>query len=159
MKICTRVVINIATLETIEEVSFEYDGELQECKGGDSAPKLSTQEKELIKSQTLLVNQQVSQATLQNELIERLWPQIAEAQEGTLAYDKLVMEASKELLPLQTKLAEQGIDLQSIQMDALKSEIGRNKALEPALLGTLGFKLQDGKYVPTKEAADPLQIF
>jgi len=120
-------------------------------------PTPSAEEKELTKTQTELVKQQVKQLTRQNDMLERLWPTLEKYYTGQIDYSQLQLEAAKELQPLQTELAKKGVELQSLQLDAIKSETERNRALEPVLLEAMGYeKDESGNYVAVEGEQDPL---
>ena len=143
MKIYKSVTIDIKTGQIIEEDSYEYSGPVAYLKGGSSAPPPPTAEENMLyQEQADLFREQAKQVGLENELIEKLWPYVSD-----LA--TMEIESAKEMQPLQAELAKQGIDLQSIAMEAAKEEIGRNKELEAPILETLGYQKDEaGKYVP-----------
>lgn len=155
MKIITECVIDIETGRIIKESSFEYFGEVAECKGHSST--ISNIEKDLMAKQTELLDQQVSQLAKQNELLDELYPTLEGYYKGQIEYSNLQTEAAKNLLPLQEELAKQGIELNTMQIESLKSETERNKNLEPLLLETMGYqKNEDGTYSTLETSEDPL---
>ena len=150
MKIITRIVIALNG-DILEEESFEYHGPIAHCSGGKSSapPPPTAAETALTTAQTGLINQQVAQLTKQNEMLDKLWPDISEAMKGQIDLQKLQLTAATNLAPLQEELAKQGIDLQGIQIATAKEQISRNKALEPLILETIGYtKDETGNYVP-----------
>ncbi len=157
MKIYNEVIIDLNG-NVIKEDSFMYDGEIIQCKGGGGGPPPPTEaETELTKKQTELLDEQVKQLRKQNELIEELWPTLESYYKGQIDYSQLQLEAAEKLLPLQTELAEQGIELGNIQLEAIKSETERNRALEPVLLEAMGYeKDESGNYVAVEGEQDPL---
>lgn len=160
MKIYTYIKIDIATGRTLESGSFEYNGPVALCKGGGSPPppaEPSAEEKALVAQQTELIALQVAQLEKENTLIETMWPDIEAYYAGELELAQLNLESAKSLLPLQTTLAEQGIDLNALQMEAITSEVERNTALEPVLLGAMGYEKDDaGNYVAVEGEVDPI---
>jgi hypothetical protein len=150
MKIFTKIVFDWDG-NIVEQESFDYDGPVLQCKGGDSGPPPPTlAEEELTGAQRELIDQQVRQLTDQNDMIEALWPVYSRVLAGEADLSLLNIETAKQLQPLQAELMAQGIDLQSLQIETLKGEIARNKQLEPLILQTVGFeRVATGEYRPT----------
>ena len=140
----------------IEEDFFEYSNAIALCKT-KAPPGPSPAEDELTRMQTELLRTQIEQLDRQNQLMEDMWPQLEEYYSGQIDYAQLQLESAQLLLPLQTELAEQGIELNSLQLDAIKSETERNTALEPVLLEAMGYeKDESGNYVAIEGEQDPL---
>lgn len=157
-RIHTEVIIDIATGQVLKDSFYEYEGPIAECKGDTNIPGPSESETELTDEQKELVAQQVEQLRKQNQIIDNMWPEIQKAISGELSYEQLMIDSSKELQPLYTDLAKKGIDLNSLQIDSMSSEIQRNEALKPMILDTLGYSLDaNGKYVPSDTSQDPIQ--
>lgn len=124
---------------------------------GIEYPEPTEEEKKLTKKQAELIDEQIKQLSRQNELLDKLWPSLEEYYKGQIDYSQLQLESARELLPLQTELAEQGIELNALELDAIKDQIERNAALEPLLLETIGFeKDEEGNYIPVEGEQDPL---
>ncbi|MBI9113147.1 hypothetical protein [Maridesulfovibrio ferrireducens] len=120
MKIYERVVINMSTMEVLEEDSYEYDGPVALCKGDSN--------------------------TIDKEYNRRM-ATIAEAQQdmGQGYYDfwmdnnagleKAKISANKELLPLQTQLQKDQMTAQSgllpLQTEYQKEQLNSNLGLLP----------------------------
>jgi len=156
-KIYTEIRIDISSGETLSESSYLYEGEIAECKGGGNYPQPTEAEEGLTKAQTELINLQIAQLTKQNDLLDKLWPDIEKYVAGELEYSTLQLESAKILLPLQEELAKQGIELNTLQIDAIKDQLKRNKALEPVLLEAMGYeKDESGNYVAVEGEQDPL---
>lgn len=157
MKIYRSIIINITDGNVVSEDSFEYFGQVALCKGGSSVPKPTEEETELTKKQTELIDEQVKQLERQNELMEKLWPTLEKYYKGQVDYSQMQLDATTELQPLQTELAKQGIELNTLQLDAIKSETERNAALEPVLLEAMGYeKDESGNYTAIEGEQDPL---
>jgi len=141
----------------IEEDSFEYQGEIAVCKGGSNPPGISPVEAEMTETQTELLKEQIAQLRRQNELFEDVWPALEEYYKGQIDYAQLQMRFARDLLPLQAELARQGVDLNKLQIEAIKSQTETNIALEPLLLETLGYEKDEaGNYVAVEAEQDPL---
>lgn len=158
MKIYTKLRID-ASGKVLEEESFEYQGPVAYCKGGSDAPPGPTATEEgLTSTQMKLVDQQVEQLSMQNQMLEELYPSIKKYMANEITLSDLQTQSAKQLLPLQTELAKQGIDLNQLQINTAKSDIERNKELEPVLLETMGYqKDASGKYVAVSGGGDPIQ--
>jgi len=157
MKIYKAISIDING-NVISEDSYEYHGIIAECKGGSSPPPPTEAEEALTEAQTELINQQISQLEHQNELIDEMWPNIEQYIQGQLDYQQLMLESQQHLLPLQTALAEQGIELNSLQMEAIQDQLETSEAIRPALLEAMGYELDEGtgQYVAIEGEQDPL---
>ena len=159
MKIYEKIVIEMSTGKILEEQSFEYKGPIAECKGGSAPPPGPTpQETALTMAQTELIEQQIAQLRKESKLLDEMWPALEEIFAGQIDLQGMQIETAKTLLPLQEELAKQGIDLTTMQIEGIKEEIERNKALEPAILETIGFtKDESGKYIPTTNIQKQLE--
>lgn len=110
MKIYNRVVINIETLEVIEEDSYEYDGPIAKCFGGGGGTS----------SKTVTYNYNYDA-----EYNARL-ATIAEKQQQTAnEYHEFWQDYQK---PYEIALMEANEDLIPVQLEQAKAEVARMKA-------------------------------
>lgn len=95
MKVYTKVVIDMATMETEYEESYEYEGDVALCKSGDSTTKVKGEiDKEYNKRMATI-------AESQQEMAEEM---MGYYRQHGLPLDKAMTKAGLDLLPHQTKL-------------------------------------------------------
>lgn len=128
MKIYTRVVIDMATGQAIEEESHEYSGPVDECKGGGSTTT-NTQDKEYNRRMATIAEEQ-------QDMYDQLFNfyktgEFVGPGEGSASYadmEKAQIESNLGLIPQQTALQEESIAAQ-------RELIPEQTALQTAQMG------------------------
>lgn len=144
MKVVTKCVIDMNTMETVSEESYEYDGPVAECKGGDGGYDSA-------------YNERI--ATLMEGADERTQALFNDYYNGAgRQYDRAVTSAGLELLPKQTELAglqlDSAVELTPMQADLSRAQLGLDLQAAERKSGILGeFYDSLGKNNPDTMAA------
>ena len=100
MKVYEKVVIDMDTLEVVEERSYEYYGEVAECKGGSSTT--NTQDKEYNRRMATIAEAQQAMAEEYFDYWKSDYKPFEQAQTA----------AQMSLIPGETALAQESVDAQ-----------------------------------------------
>lgn len=99
MKIYERVVIDMATLEVVEESAFEHEGPVSECKGGGGSSTTTTVDKEYNRRLAAVAERETDMA----EGFYDFW------MNNNAELERAKINANMDLLPLQTDLQKDQI--------------------------------------------------